>query len=105
MNMKLNLDFINIQKVKTFLNKFFYYVLVVFSLGAGFLAGMNFDLLYNQKTKPKHSIITKDRVNLAIDQYDNLLLIDKETGEIKFYEDSVGYGIFHIYAKNMVRHE
>ena len=49
MNMKLNLDFINIQKVKTFLNKFFYYVLVVFSLGAGFLAGMNFDLLYNQK--------------------------------------------------------
>ena len=51
-----------------------------------------FDLLYNQKTKPKHSIITKDRVNLAIDQYDNLLLIDKETGEIKFENGEKYFG-------------
>jgi len=102
---KINLDFINLTRVKTFLNKFFYYVLVVFSLAAGFFAGMNFDSLYNQKTKPKNSIITKERVNLAIDQYDNLLIIDKASGEIKFYEDSVGYSIFHIYAKNMVRHD
>lgn len=102
---KINLDFINLSRVKTFLNKFFYYVLVVFSLAAGFFVGMNFDSLYNQKTKPKNSIITKEGVNLAIDQYDNLLIIDRESGEIKFYEDSVGYGIFHIYAKNMVRHD
>jgi hypothetical protein len=102
---KINLDFINLTRVKTFLNKFFYYVLVVFSLAAGFFAGMNFDSLYNQKTKPKNSIITKEGVNLAIDQYDNLLIIDRSSGEIKFYEDSVGYSIFHIYAKNMVRHD
>jgi hypothetical protein len=102
---KINLDFINLTRVKTFLNKFFYYVLVVFSLAAGFFAGMNFDSLYNQKTKPKNSIIAKEAVNLAIDQYDNLLIIDRSSGEIKFYEDSVGYSIFHIYAKNMVRHD
>lgn len=103
--MKTNL--INMEKVKLFFNRFFYYSLILFSLISGFFIGKYFHLL-NTKAQPTqlgYEMITKSQVNLAIDQSGNLLMINRTSGEIQYYQDSIGLGIFHIYAKNLTSGE
>jgi hypothetical protein len=40
-------------------------------------------------------------VNLALDQNNHLMVIDKKTGNYTIYDDSVGVTIFNIYARNL----
>ena len=45
--------------------------------------------------------INKADVNLALDQNNHLILIDKKTGNYTIYDDSIGVTIFNIYARNI----
>lgn len=103
--MKTNL--INSDKLKLFFNRFFYYTIILASLVGGFFIGRYFHLLSSPNISPVtgYEMITKSQVNLAIDQSGNLLMINRSTGNIEYYQDSIGIGIFHIYAKNLVQGE
>jgi hypothetical protein len=45
--------------------------------------------------------VKKEEVKLAIDENNNLLIIRKKDGSYTVYQDSVGYMIFGLYAKNI----
>lgn len=46
-------------------------------------------------------ILSEKEVVVAVDQNDNLLLIEKSTGVYRAYSDSVGYTVFRMYANRM----
>lgn len=45
--------------------------------------------------------VDKDEVNIAIDESNNLIVIDNETGKYTIYQDSIGQTIFKLYARNV----
>ena len=45
--------------------------------------------------------VKKNSINLAVDENNNLIMIDKSTGNYTVYQDSVGQSIFNLYAKNL----
>jgi hypothetical protein len=47
--------------------------------------------------------IDRQDVTLAVDEYNNLMVIDKKTGDYTIYSDSVARTIFNIYAKNIAK--
>jgi hypothetical protein len=54
-------------------------------------------------SKPKIEVvkIRKSQVNLAIDENNHLIVINKETGNYTIYQDSIGKTIFKLYANNV----
>lgn len=51
--------------------------------------------------KESQKIVERRDVSLAIDENDNLLMIDNGTGDYIIYKDSIGNAIFKLYAKNI----
>lgn len=47
--------------------------------------------------------IYREDVSIALDEADNLIIIDKESGDYTIYQDSIGNSIFKLYAKNIWR--
>ena len=45
--------------------------------------------------------VNKDEVNIAIDESNNLIIIDNESGKYTIYQDSIGSTIFKLYARNI----
>jgi hypothetical protein len=45
--------------------------------------------------------VNKDEVNIAIDESNNLIIIDNESGKYTIYQDSIGQSIFKLYARNI----
>jgi hypothetical protein len=45
--------------------------------------------------------VNRSQVNLAIDEHNHLIVIDKTTGDYTVYQDSIGMSIFKLYAKNI----
>jgi hypothetical protein len=82
--------------------KFFLVLFVGVSLYSGFLWGK----FYTQKFEPKviniESIkVRKSQINLALDENNHLIVIDKKSGNYTVYQDSIGISIFKLYAKNI----
>jgi hypothetical protein len=46
--------------------------------------------------------LDKSQVNLAIDENNHLIIIDKNNGNYTVYEDSIGVAIFNMYARNVI---
>jgi hypothetical protein len=45
--------------------------------------------------------IDRSQINLALDEHNHLLVIDKKSGNYTVYDDSVGVAIFKMYARNV----
>lgn len=45
--------------------------------------------------------VNKDEVSLAIDESNNLIIIDNKSGKYTIYQDSIGQSIFKLYARNI----
>lgn len=92
-----------VDKAKVILKHFTFYVVFVLSLTVGFSVGYYYNTLVTQKKiniyKPE--IVLKQDVSLAIDENNNMLVINKKDGTYILYQDSIGYSIFNFYAKNI----
>jgi len=79
------------------------YLFLIVSMALGFTIGYYYNIISEFKlSKNKVSAeITKSSVNLAVDEDNNLLMIDKQTGNYTIYQDSVGHSIFNLYARNI----
>lgn len=75
---------------------------VVVSLFAGFYAGSAYNNEYGPK-KPTINMIkvNRNQVNLALDEHNHLIIIDKKTGDYTVYQDSIGVAVFKLYARNI----
>jgi uncharacterized membrane-anchored protein YitT (DUF2179 family) len=91
------------EKLKTLLKQFSNYLLIVLTLVAGFVIGYYYDIIKSSFDSESVQVITvkRDEVKLAIDENNNLLVIKKIDGSYTVYQDSIGYMIFNLYAKNI----
>lgn len=91
-----------LEKRKSTIKSIGIIVFIVASLLGGFSVGY----FYNEQYGPKKPTIqmvkvNRSQVNLAIDENNHLLIIDKSTGDYTVYQDSIGMSIFKLYAKNI----
>lgn len=91
-----------VVRLKPFFKNVVVVLFVVVSLFAGFYAGSE----YNNEFGPKKPTINmvkvnRNQVNLALDEHNHLIIIDKKTGDYTVYEDSIGVSVFKLYARNI----
>jgi hypothetical protein len=82
-------------------------IMVMFVLSITLICGFSIGYLYNKTYSPKTPSIKmisldKSEVNLAIDENNHLMVINKNTGDYTIYEDSIGVSIFNMYARNII---
>lgn len=89
------------EKLKQLFKTTFIYVVILVSASASFFVGMYYQKM-NTKTK-KHEVtkILKHEVVLAVDENNNLIIIQKSTGDYTIFQDSIGKHIFNMYANSV----
>lgn len=98
--MKLEINNI-LTKIKIAIIKLTYILIIATSLGVGFIIGYYHNMISDIKLDKKQKIYSKSEINIAVDENNNLLLINRFDGTYTMYEDSIGYTIFNLYARNM----
>jgi hypothetical protein len=66
-----------------------------------FLGRLNKELSQVDVEIESFKSVSRSEVNIAIDERNNLIVIDIESGNYTIYEDSIGQSIFKLYAKNI----
>lgn len=92
------------EKLKPILNILFKAVIITSLVIASFYQGTLVEKSRNVKeieVEVNVTKVNKNQVNIAIDESNNLIIIDKETGKYTIYQDSIGQSIFKIYARNI----
>jgi hypothetical protein len=92
-----------VESVKKVLKNAVIYVIIVCAAVASFFVGIYYNKSTTKKEKPTYQVtkVLKTDVNLAIDESNNLIVIDNKTGNYTVYQDSIGTTIFKLYAKNV----
>ena len=93
------------EKLKIFgeiLNKFLkeltFYSIILLSCGASFFVGYYYKSINSDKKCQK---IVKSQVNIAVDEHNDLIIIDNRSGNYTIFQDSIGLSIFSLYTKNI----
>jgi hypothetical protein len=91
------------ENAKKILKSVTVYSIIGLSCIASFFVGYYYNKMNNKTPEVKTVVskIKKQDVNLAIDQNNNLIIIDVKSGDYTIYEDSIGNTIFSLYAKNV----
>jgi len=98
---KLELNLV-LEKIKTFVKHFMFYVVFVLSLSVGFSVGYYYNTIKSYKKNIyAPEVVMKKDITLAIDESNNMIVINKKDGTYVVYQDSIGYVIFNFYAKNI----
>lgn len=88
---------------------FGHYIVHIIALSVGITIGYYYHVFSQFKisNSDKRTVkeITRSNVSIAIDDHDNLMVIDKNTGDYMIYQDSIGISIFNLYAKTIVATE
>lgn len=98
-----------LEKVKTFFvdsKPLFKNIMFVCFIGLSLVVGFKVGSAYNNTYGPKKPTIqtikvNRGQVNLALDEHNRLIVIDKKTGDYTVYQDSIGVAIFKLYARNI----
>ncbi len=61
----------------------------------------HYSYIINNTDKPKHAAKTTKDVTIAINNANEIMIIDRKTGTYQTYSDSVGISIFKMYASKM----
>ena len=90
------------EKLKIMIKQLSFYTLLSLTFVAGASIGYYYDFLKKNYVKENQVVFEiKDDIKLAIDDKNNLLIIKKKDGSYTIYQDSIGYMIFNLYAKNI----
>lgn len=89
-----------LERIKLFFTELGKYSIITIMVIASFFIG-NFYESFKNKKSDKVSKIERHDVNIAIDENNHLIIIDKKTGDYIIYKDSIGNSIFKLYAKNI----
>jgi hypothetical protein len=92
-----------IEKIKQIGKQSLFYLTIIVSLVVGGSIGYYYEKLKNleESSSVKPTVVKKSDVNLAIDERNNILIVNKNDGTYITYQDSIGYSIFNFYAKNI----
>ena len=90
------------EKIKQVLKQLSFYTIISISFIAGTSIGYYYDFIKKSYHKePKFTSVKKSEIKLAVDENNNLLIIRQTDGSYTVYQDSIGYLIFNLYAKNI----
>jgi len=91
------------DKITPFFKSVTIYGIILCSVVASFFVGVFYNQMTNKNKASKVQVktIVKSEVNLAIDENNHLIVIEKKTGNYSIYQDSIGKTIFKLYAKNV----
>jgi len=80
-----------------------YFVAVVLSLIVGYIIGKQVEKESNKPKpiNPYSKIYNLNDISIAVDESNNLLLLQRKTGDYIIYSDSVGNCIFRMYANKI----
>lgn len=93
---------INFEKI--FKKSAIYLIYTGVVLSSFFLGTIYKDLTADEPQEIERFLtIYREDVSIALDEGDNLIIIDKESGNYTIYQDSIGNSIFKLYAKNIWR--
>ena len=93
-----------LKSTKKIVSKLFIYVIIIGSIIASYLLGVEHTKLKQKPTiqhKVKINKIKRSDVSLAIDENNHLIIINNKSGNYTIYQDSIGKSIFKLYAKNL----
>jgi hypothetical protein len=90
-----------IEQIRSLAKPFFLIVMISSALMIGWVVGYYTNKIANNYVNQK-LVKTEDNVSVAVNEKNQLILIDKITGEYQIYSDSVGLNILNVYAKTMV---
>jgi hypothetical protein len=91
-----------IEKLKTLFKSVFIYVVIISSAVASFFVGMYYQSMNKNPKKYQITKVHKKDIVLAVDEYNNLIVIEKSTGDYTIFQDSIGNSIFKIYANKVL---
>jgi hypothetical protein len=87
------------SKVKEFAKKLGSYLLIIVMLVIGYHIGrVSTNLFKPSKAKIAPEIKSISEVSIAINESNNILIINRKDGSYEMFSDSVGMTIFRIYA-------
>jgi len=89
------------EKLKEYAKQSVLVLMLGLALFMGFTVGYHYNKIVTNIINQKN-IKTTDNTSVAINEKNQLLLINKQTGEYILYSDSIGSSIFNIYAKSIV---
>jgi hypothetical protein len=69
-------------KFKNVFNQVFWVLMVVLGVGAGFAVGYYYEVINPKDVKGVSTLINRNQITLAMDEYERLLIIDKTDGSI-----------------------
>jgi len=87
------------------INNFSHYLLHFLALMVGLTIGYYYHVVEEIKLKDVESPqkeVLKSSISIAIDDHDNLMVIDKKSGQYTIYQDSIGHAIFEMYASKVI---
>jgi hypothetical protein len=90
------------EQVMVALKKVFSYLVIAGALIAGFGIG-RFTQSYPpaKETNPYQAIHSIKKVSIAVNESNELMLIDRSTGKYQIYSDSIGVAIFKMYSNRI----
>jgi len=91
--------------VKPLVYKLSKYLIIGIALFSSFTIGGLFEKYKNKENTNKVKKINKSDVSLAIDEGDNLIIIDNKSGDYLIYQDSISKVIFKLYAHKIWKQE
>jgi hypothetical protein len=90
-----------IEQIRALAKPFWLILMISFALTIGWIVGYYSNKITTNYINQKIVKTTKT-TSVALDEKNQLILINKETGEYQVYSDSLGLNIFNIYAKSIV---
>ena len=92
----------NKEKVIAFAKKAFTYAIIVGALVIGFFIGKRFPQPHlNQQDNPYSHSYDANEVSIAVNESNELLIIDRKTGKYIIYSDQIGTTIFKMYTNRI----
>ena len=93
-----------LQAAKDFAKKLGNLLIIAVALVAGFFIGYYYWIMTNKADKSQWSNVKPlSTTSVAINERNELLIIDRKTGLYSIFQDSVGVVIFDLYAAKMYK--
>lgn len=90
---------VNKEKVMAFTKKAFTYAIIVGALVIGFFIGKRFPYTNpHVQDNPYSHAYNADEISIAVNESNELLMLDRKTGKYVIYSDKIGMTIFKMYT-------
>ena len=80
------------------------YVMILIALMSGFIIGKfhyKLEQVKEDTTNPFNHVRNIKNISIAVNEHNELMLINKNTGNYQIYSDSIGMSIFRMYSNKI----